>query len=395
MSDPDDGYTLVELVVVMFIFAVVMTIISASFNKIVASSGQITKAGETDIGGLIGLELFRSDLELAGFGLPWSLPGAVIYSESSDDVLADCPDGCPKAKASAFNDAPSNAPRAYVVGDNVGYNGSDYLVLKGTALGMSATSRKWSYLSYSSTGAVIKPSKSADFELTPGNSDRVIVIKSGITSGSAIRELVTNGPGSSSISLLLNQPLSPGFLPASKDDNYTYLVYGVAPADSSALSFPFNRADYFISRKDKDPNIPSTCADNTGVLYKTVINQSPPPTKFPLLDCVADMQVVLYMDTNGDGKVDYHPHLSDSEFTAGDLREQLKEIRVYILAQQGKKDAGYSYPLENLPIIVGDASLDQSLGRRWSQSDLAATFGSDWRHYHWKLYTIVVQPKNL
>ena len=389
----DHGYTLVELVVVVLIFAVVMTIISTSFGRIVSSSGQIVKAEETDIGGLIGLELFRCDLELAGFGLPWSLPGGLTYSEANDDVLVDgCMDGCPNANPSLFNDAPGNAPRAYIVGDDAGYNGSDYLVLKGTAIGMSATSRRWSYLNYSSVGVTVK-----QLESGPENGDRAIVLKSGVVGGVFTKELVANGTGSSSFTVPVTASIAPEFGPSCKDDVYAYLMYGVAPdSNGSALAFPFNRADYYIGRKEKDPTISSICADNTGVLYKAVLSQSAPyPTRYPILDCVADMQVVFYVDTNGDGLPDYHPKLSAYTYSASDLRDQLKEVRVYILAQQGKKDSGYSYPLDHLPIVVGDASLDQSLGKWWSQSALSETFGPEWRNYHWKVYTIVVQPKNL
>ena len=391
------GYTLAELVVAMLIFSIVMTLITVSFNRIVASSAQIVKSADTDIGGLIGLELLRGDLELAGFGLPWSLPTGVSYSEAPDRVLVTgCQDGCPNADAIKFNDAPLSAPRAVVVGDNVGYNGSDYLILKGTALGMNATSRSWSYLNYSSVGAVIKPSKS-EVELKSGNGDRVIVLKNGVSGGVATRELVTDG---GAFTLVFNQTFPQAFLPTSVLDSY--LVYGVAPADSSgrALSFPFNRADYYIARPDE---MSITCAPGTGVLYKSILNQNwttKPYEYYPILDCVADLQVIFFLDSNGDGKVDAHLH-DLSGYSPSDIRGQVQEIRVYILAQQGRKDLSYLYPVSdpNKVIVVGDPDLDQALGTVlgsvWTQSALANAFGPDWRNYHWKVFTIVVQPHNL
>ena len=79
------------------------------------------------------------------------------------------------------------------------------------------------------------------------------------------------------------------------------------------------------------------------------------------------------------------------------MREQLKEIRVYILAQQGKKNSGYFYPVDDpdKAIVVGDPKLAPSLGKVWSERELSENFGAGWRNYHWKVYTIVVQPKNL
>jgi len=395
-----EGYTLTELVVVILIFSVVMTVIAVSFNRIAVSSGQIVKAAETDVGGLIGLELLRSDLELAGFGLPWSLPAGASYTEADGGVeVVGCADGCPGASASLFNDAPSGAPRGVVLGNNVGYSKSDYLVLKGTALGMSATSRSWSYLNYSSTGVVIKPSKS-EVELVPGVGDRVIVVKTGVSGGAATRELVTEA--GSAFSLRFNLPLPQAFQPGSRSDSYQ--VFGGAPADQDnpldPLAFPFNRADYYISRP---VGISTACAPGTGVLYKTTLNQNGSLSKYPLLDCVVDLQVIFFLDRDGDGEVDDHrPALaSDPSPTQQELQEQVKEIRLYILAQQGKKDPGYLYPVgdPNKTIVVGDAALDQALGETlgsvWTQSALAQALGSDWRNYHWKIYTIVVQPKNL
>ncbi len=80
----------------------------------------------------------------------------------------------------------------------------------------------------------------------------------------------------------------------------TRIVYGVDP--DTDLRMPFNRADYFIS----NANVPQRCAPNTGVLEKVVVNQNGGGlTNFlPLLDCVADMQVVYRRDTNGDGTID-------------------------------------------------------------------------------------------
>ena len=386
MARDADGYTLVELVVVILIFSVVMTLISVSFNRIASNSVQIVRGAETDIGGMIGLELMRSDLELAGFGLAWSLGGA-NYSEATSGVLVQgCPDGCPNADALRFIDVDAQTgqllpPRAVVVGNGVGLNGSDYLVLKGTALGMSATSRSWSYLNYSSVGAAIKPSKS-EVELLPGKGDRVIVLKSGANSGVATRELVTDG-GGSNFTLEFDTKISDPFRPQSLSDSY--LVYGVAPVDSgnahAALLFPFNRADYYLSRPD---HISATCAPGTGVLYKTTLNQNGSITRYPILDCVADLQVVLGLDTNGDGEVD--AHLADlSGYSASDIRDQLQEVRVYILAQEGRKNPAYLFPVSdpNRAIVVGDATLDNSLGQVWTQAALTGAFGAAWRNYHW------------
>jgi len=377
------GYTLVELVVVIFVFSIVMTLISTSFSKIVSNSGQVMKSVETDIGGLIGLELLRIDLEMAGYGLPWSL-GSVTYSESESHQVG----GIAATDAANFNDSPNNPPRAFVQLNDKGFNASDYLVLKATPLYMTnSSSYGWSYLNYSSP--VVKPSKS-EVELVASHNDRVIVLDGGVENGVPSRKLVTVGGTGGVFYAGLNQ-LPDDFKPKSYLDRY--FVYGIAPPQAPAdpndkITFPFNRVDYYLG---PSANLPANCAPGTGRLYRAVVSQKGNFKPYPVLDCVADLQVVFYLDTSNDGSL-VPQHLDDycsSVVAGGDsaeaTREHVKEVRVYVLVQQGRKDAGYVYP--DTLIAVGD--------RTWGQPDLLGTFGPDWMHYRWKVFTIAVQPKNL
>jgi len=383
----NQGYTLIELMVVIAIFGVVMTVISVSFNRILAGSGQVIKSTETEIGGLIGLELMRVDLGFAGFGLPWSLGGASYGGESQSHLVDNNPD----TDAAKFNDGSADGPpRAFVTANNKGFNGSDYLVLKGTALGMSDTSRAWSYLNYSSAGPVVKKAKS-EVELAPGNGDQVIVVNSAQKAGVATRDLITNG---STFWVTFNNDSMAqltAFRPRSAQDRY--LVYGISPSTKPVVSYPFNRADYYIGSSD---NPSSICAPGTGVLYRGEVSQGGHFSPVPVLDCVADLQVIFLLDTNGDGQVDLHTD-DIGNLSVADIRAQVKEVHVYILAQQGKKDTGFSYP--NPEIVVGDPRF-RSLGSVWNTTNtnrynLVTTLGRYWMHYHWQVYTIVAQPKNL
>src|SRR6185369_10468477 len=121
-------------------------------------------------------------------------------------------------------------------------------------------------------------------------------------------------------------------------DGDTYEVYGV---DSGDLTMPFNRSDYYV--RTPATGFSPSCAPHTGVLYKASLRHSDGQfTEMPLLDCVADMQVVYGLDTSGAGLVNSHTIAS---FTSDQIiRSQLKEIRVYLLSHEGKKDRGYSYP---------------------------------------------------
>jgi len=82
---------------------------------------------------------------------------------------------------------------------------------------------------------------------------------------------------------------------------------------------PFNRADFYVATPAG--NMPSKCAPNTGILYKAVMNQSDGEFgALPLLDCVADMQVVFITDADADGT----PEWNNAEFTSGLTAEQIR-----------------------------------------------------------------------
>ena len=149
---------------------------------------------------------------------------------------------------------------------------------------------------------------------------------------------------------------------------------------------PFNRADYYVSRP---ANISPACAPSTGVLYKAVANQTTGYTEMPLLDCVADMQVVYGIGPVGSPDVNLHQSTLPGTGTAKDIREQLKEIRLYILAHEGRKDSSFKYPDEE--IEVGEDFGAGLKGRVFNLDDL---IGDGWRNYRWKVYTIVARPKN-
>ena len=134
------GFTLTELIVVMGIFLTIMLITASAFKTIVNNSSQQSKSVETQIGGIVGLEIFRADLAQAGFGLPWafrSTPSVSAYLEASDPT---------------YNDATGDPPRAIISGLNDSlfgtYTGSKYIVIKSSAVAANATSKKWTNVSF-------------------------------------------------------------------------------------------------------------------------------------------------------------------------------------------------------------------------------------------------------
>ncbi len=368
------GFSLIEMLIVVTLLAIVVIMTSDTFTIVIKQSGQQTKIVESQMEGIIGLEMLRTDIEQAGFGLPWAFMNAVNYSEASTSPAAE------------YDDAPSNVPRAILKGDDVNYvgykQGSDYLVIKSTSAGISDTSQKWTYIIYNqapkawSTGAlsagervvVIKP------KLDMVGQPRLVVLTDGTFSCQMEEETDAGGNTYATVPA--------GFRPTQPGEKY--MIYGVDP--DTPLRMPFNRTDYYV----KIPAaMPTHCATGTGVLYKGVVSQgSGTLTELPLIDCVADMQIIIGLDTNGDGVIDSRVTTIDG-FSAQQIREQVREVRVYILAQEGERDRSYKHGSQIFVIrdtIDGSAVLVKNV-------DLGTI--TEWSRYRWKQYTLVAKPKNL
>lgn len=372
------GFSLTELIIVMGIFLAIMLITSSAFKTIVNSSSQQSKSVETQIGGIVGLEIFRADLVQAGFGLPWEFRSS--------------PTGYSEASVATYNDAPGDPPRAIISGLNNTQFGSyttRYIVIKSAAVAANETSKKWTNVAFAEGEKKI--TRWDDPHRDFAANDKVIVVKNSLNSTPTTRQLMVANASDSTV--LAAGSFYTTFnnytaLTLPHRDGDTFQVYGIAPTSTDAIRMPFNRADYFISNSNT-ADIPVFCAPNTGVLYKATINHGDGSTnRMPLLDCVADMQIAYGLDIDGDGVIDQYldAPANTASPTAADIRSQLKEIRVYILAQDGKKDITFNYP--NPAIEVGEALQGVFWGRRY-------TIGAAAKNYRWKVYTIVVRPKNL
>lgn len=352
MNRRNAAFTIIELVIAL---TIVMVVLYAAINFFIVSVRQYkvqTKITETNVEGILGLELLRQDLESIGFGLPWN--NLVAYTERTGV----------NAAIVALTDSP-NAPRAVlsVDGATFTHNNSDYLVIKSARVGMSDAAGKWTTL----TQADIKRTWTPAGE-NLGNNDYVIVLALGSTDANR-RSLVTSG------TFYTQFNSTAGFVPV--EPYSANIVYGI---DNVIPVRPFNRAEYYID----NTAVPQRCAPNTGVLLKAVVAHDASgttPTLLPLLDCIADMQVVYGLDNNADGAVEAWSSDISVGMTAADIRTQLAEVRVHILAQEGQRDDSYTTPSNT--IFVGS----QGVGRTFDVSG--------YRNYRWRQYSIVVKPKNL
>jgi prepilin-type N-terminal cleavage/methylation domain-containing protein len=362
-----EGFTLLELLIGMaigsFVLAAAVTFFLLSFRQFKVQ----TKIVETNVEGILGLELFRQDLESLGYGLPWANVGAL-------PVYHDVRTGVNSAVSTEFNDE-NNPPRAVVSIDCAAFtvNRSDYLVIKSARVGMGASAGKWTTITQANIPRTWVPN-----EENIANNDYAIVLRAGSTDANR-RSLVTSALNGSAYAAF---PATSGFVPT--EPFSANIVYGIG---STSPRRPFNRAEYFVGNAGTVPPVavPYHCAPNTGVLVKAVVahdDTGTTETLLPLLDCVADMQVVYGLDTNGDGVRDaWEDDIRTLLPTAANIRAQVVEVHVHVLSQEGQLDDTYANPVTSLYVGSGGKGNNFNL--------------SGYKNYRWKVNSIAVKPKNL
>jgi prepilin-type N-terminal cleavage/methylation domain-containing protein len=341
------GVTMIELLIVMTIVVFVLAATSRVLTALVTQFKQQSKIVETNVEEVMGYEMLRRDIQSAGYGLATALSDGTNFDITTWDIAnitgyveVNSPD--PEA---VFDDhLISSPPRALIATVTPGtivnapfvnaVAGSDYLVIKSILVARNDEAGKFHHLDSGNNQNAWTP---ADANLDANDRDRRI-------------------------------------------------VYGVA--DSSVeLSAPFNRADYVIA--NSPALVPRHCADSTGVLLKRIMKHDgnsggvfpgPGPDyadhALPLLDCVADMQV-SYVDDTGTERDNI------DGLTAADVRDDVREVRVYILTHEGQKDPNFDYP--NTTVDVGRNAV--GVGRVFDLTTIP-----DYQNYRWKLLTLAEKP---
>lgn len=376
------GFTLIELIIVMALFMGVIIISSQAFNKILSMSTQQIKSSESDTQGVIGLEMLRVDLEHAGYGLPWMLSFIAEFDEAQETLA-------PGVNTKGFNDQfnassdTNKVPRAVQAAAST-IDGRDYLVIKSILAGMNDTVKKWAFVQGTvGTGFSLKTWGSNDFE----DGERVVTIDS------RTKRLVGTSMTATDFSYPITSaiPMIPLVAFQPQQDTDVFVVYGVSP--SSNLRVPYNRLDYYVKRPSVDSDMPARCAKGTGgkpgtgILYKAVMNHADGKfIEYPLVECIADMQVVFNVAADGVNGVDVDQS-GLTGLSAKEIRQQLKAIKIYLVAHEGGKDTGFNYASQTL--TVGEGS-----GRTLDlKNDVVGS--DDYKYYRWKTYKLVVIPKNV
>ncbi len=372
------GFSLVELLIVIAIFAIIIGIPYKMFIKELKTTMQEVGVSKTSMQNIPSLEIIRKDIETAGYGL-------FRYDNHKNDNITfsyrEAKSNTPSLYSfdiDTFNDAPNNCPRAIVGKKDTSKNNFSYLVLKATAFGQSKVANQWSYAYYDNTTDTIKinvwsSNNTANYNNLQKDS-KVVVLK---VIDKNNMKLITNDTGK--FYFVVNKT------PTSTDNEIqdcledcsikkkaTYVIYGLATKNANPRA-PFNRIDYFL---DDSQSKPSECAEGTHILYRGIMDKNGNIQKSqPILNCVADFQVKFIMKKYG-GIDDL------TNYSSKVIREQLKEVKISILMQNGVKDNNYSY--DNDSVKVGD--------RIFKFTDMGIP---DYKHYRWSVVEISATPKNL
>lgn len=394
------GFTLVELMIAMVVFVLAIAAASNVLTGLVTQFKQQARIAETNIEGMVGLELMRNDIEQAGYGLPWAVPdlnkngkanepadwqSLTNYAEAVDDGATPWDDA-------AYNDVDTGIgrpPRPIVAGepadgfstDPSANTPSGVLVVKSAIVALNATSTKWTTIANTGDLNTLRSwGEITDENLK--NGDRMIALdpEEGLLRD-VLRVSVIGGvnkfyttPGDESFSF--NEAGFHSDFEPSSNSYKAFIIYGISDQD---LRMPFNRSDYYI-RKPKD-GLPQRCEPSTGILYKGTVNQADGKhNETPLLDCVGYMKAVLVLDVNNDGNLSYGTSLPVASDNAAAIRSQLRQVRVYIVAQEGQRDPSYqSAATINMP----------------DPNFALPPFTVPDRNYRWRVYSLIITPESL
>ncbi len=347
----EKGLTIIELLVTMALLGIVITAVIESYTTILKTQVQQESIAKANIEEGISLEILRKDIEMAGFGLPWDMNGFSYNEASSSSTYIPDP--------ATFNDNPYNPPRPFVNSNNgnILANNSDVLIIKSTIVGLSTVSHRWGYVSNDGVNISYHP-------LSPDTSYSgyfVVLDKNRKLESKDYQASVSTPPN----------------FPDNLITGDIYFAFGISNSDPR---MPFNRVDYYL--KKPSSGFPKRCSPNTYELYRATINNSDGQRNpQPILDCVKDFQIVFGIDNNNDNSIDSWS--SDLPSSASDIRNKLKQVRIFVIYQEGKKESNYIF---NGSLTLGD-----------NDTGIIKTFtpSGDDIHYRWKILRLVVTPLNL
>lgn len=363
------GMTLIELLIALVVVVVVLAAAFLSFSRLFQGFKSQTKVSETHISSLIGFELLRKDIEMAGFGVPYNCTG-ITFSEAAS------------SPESTYNENGTEV-HPFTVGNNAGSGSSDYLVVRSAFNPEDEETLKWAY--FIANGSAINNNTSSPcnaITLQQGGSGNFsehtnVVVEDG---ESDLRNIMKRGTGADSWKFYIKSGTLDKCPDNAPDENRFYLVYGLdKDTDTSPnVRMPFNRVDYFIA-KPSSGSMPTKCESTSYELYRAQLRHSDGKlNKQPILDCVKDFQVAFYVVDNSSSTWQEAP-----PYSAADQKHKIKEVRLFILYQEGQKERTQ---VSNATLTLGDNDTG-------TLSSFSPT--GDEVYYHWRVKEISVKPMNL
>ena len=335
----ESGLSLVELLAAFCIFSVVMIAALSAYTSLSRRSATEYRLAESGVETEIAKNIIERDIMMAGYGL-------------ADD----------------YGDLPLSPLPVEAEEDNTGVT----LLLRGTAMGiLSRSAQGWSYIGDTSP---LTFQQWADARENISSGDRVIYVDP------TSREILT--ADSRAVFKYPQMPSSAGM---------GTLVYGLH-SDNAAL--PYYSVEYSLGGTP-----PAVCAPGTLNLLRAESKDNDPPVpanRKPIMNCVVDFQVALGLDTDGDGLIDLWDPAQRGVFESGKydiktLRKRIKQVRVYILVQNGNFDPDFTYSNPD-----DEAAPDTvCVGDPWLETGRHVQLTPEQRKYRWRVVSISVTPRNL
>jgi prepilin-type N-terminal cleavage/methylation domain-containing protein len=373
MKNNKSGITLIELLIVLSVFSVVMAGLYSAYRTLMVQGvkefRKTASSVELDIAGGI----LERDLMMAGYGL----------AEDYSLVTAVVPPYPVAAQATEGGAIP------------------DTLTLRGTAIGMgSRAAQGWTYVYKAAVGVNPTFQTWNDQREDVNKDDGVLIMEPSTKKILALPAsdcfFTFNGNNNNVTSTSTSQPYP--FNNVFQEGTVLYGFYSTTtPPIATQLQY-----DVVYSTSAPGPaNVLSTCEPGTRTLRRSE-TKGGGATVSPLFNCVLDFQVALGLDTDENGSIDLWDNGGVVAQTWGGitsskvLNRRLKQIRVYILVQDGMRDPTYTYSNPDPAyaatpntIRVGDLTLTGgAVGR-----DVVLTPAQ--RQYRWKMISFAVTPRNI
>ncbi|PIV20703.1 MAG: hypothetical protein COS40_11180 [Deltaproteobacteria bacterium CG03_land_8_20_14_0_80_45_14] len=346
------GVTLTELLVVLAIFSIVIAGVYGVYIAQVKHTAREYRVAESEMEMEIIKNFIERDIAMAGYGLA--------------DDYTPC----------------TFSPRAFGATDNTGSNGSDTMTLMGTALGrLSRGAQGWTYITSSGVSPpTFKTWNDAREDVK--NGDWVIYMEP------STKSLLTSGGCASSAAWLFTYPASPS-------TERGTLIYGLHTENAN---FPYYAVEYSLGGTPVDICAPPASGANAVLSLERAESKDtiPPPsgTRRPVLDCVRDLQVAFGVDANEDGTIDCWDNggVLAATYDNKALKKRLKQARVYMLVQLGRRDPDKEVYPSGQTFIVGDTTLTECNGGTVGRS---ITLTDEQRRYRWRVVSLSIAPRNL